>query len=213
MVHDSYDPDRFVTEGDFAVESESPSPRMHVVMIPEAEAHQSQTVEMSSMPTVDRIAFLTAVRDAVDEVLAWQKKTLIERLEGATENGSFPTPMGPISYTASTRKMKVDEEKFLVYMREHHPDMVEEKITYAIDPEARATVLAAFVDIGDGVFASSVDGTVADFLFLGEPTNPSIAYPATKQQKVTKRQARETLKQFLPELAAPVVGAAKGITS
>lgn len=159
---------------------------------------QATSVGISGMSRAERIAALTAIKDAVEGRMKLEKDTIIENLQGATESKSIPTALGNLSYKPSSRPTKIDEEKLLAYVKENYPDAITTQVTEVIDPEARARLVGAVIHCGDGDFALSSDGSTIDFAYLGEPSAASIAYPASPSQKIVKLQARKALDdQFL----------------
>lgn len=170
---------------------------------------------LTEMSPAERIAALTAIRDAVDTRITWEKSTVIENLLGAKESTAIPTSLGNLTFKPSTQPTKIDEDKLLAYVKENHPDMVTEQVvvTEVIDPEFRKLLISAVVHVGDGDFALSTDGTGIDFAYLGDPSTPQIAYPASKAQKIVKLMARKALDEQFTALTSQMSDAVKGITS
>lgn len=167
---------------------------------------------LTEMSPAERIAALTAIRDAVDHRIGWEKATVIENLTGAKESTSIPTGLGNLTFKPSTLPTKIDEDKLLAYVKEHHPDMVSEQVIEVIDPEFRKLLVSAVVHVGDGDFALSTDGTEINFAYLGDPTTAQIAYPASREQKIVKLMARKALEDQFTALTSQMSDAVKGIT-
>lgn len=165
---------------------------------------------LAGMSPADRIAALSAIRDAIDGRVKWEKQTIIENLLGAHKAQSIPSALGNLSFKPETRPVKIDEEKLLAYVREIHPEQISERVVYEIDPEFRKLLVSAVVDVADGDFALSTDGTPVDFAYLGEPIAAQIAYPASSEQKIVKAQARQAIDDHFMTLASGMLDAAIG---
>lgn len=166
---------------------------------------------ITGMSAAERVAVLTAVKDAIEDQLKREKSGLIENFTGATKSHSLPTALGDLTFKPETPKIVIDGEKLLDYVAEHHPEYLTTRTIEVreIPDEIRAQ-LTAVVDVGDGMFASPVDGTAVDYASYGTPTAASIAYPASRQQKVTKALARRGLSDQFLAIALPMMDTAEG---
>ncbi|MBN9214115.1 MAG: hypothetical protein J0J04_04740 [Microbacterium sp.] len=202
-------------EGGFAPASPAPA---SVVAEADDEAKVNAAIAKATagglvgMSPADRIAALTAIKDAVETRIKWEKSTIIENLLGATSAQSIPTPLGNLSFKPAARPVKFDEDKLLAYVQEHHPDMVTTRTVHEIEPEFRKALLASVIHCGDDDFALGTDGTVIDFAYLGDETAAQIAYPASSAQKQVKAQARRAIDEHFLTLTSGMLDAAKDIT-
>jgi hypothetical protein len=167
---------------------------------------------LSTLSGAGRIAALTALRDAINDRVTWEKKALAESLTGATENQPIRTPFGDISFQPGTRPTKVDEQKLMDYVKTVAPEMVETKtvVTETIPDFYRETLIKDIVHVGDGEFVRASTGEVIEYAYLGEPGNTTISYPASKGQKVAKAAARRVVRDNLERLAAPMLEVTDG---
>lgn len=201
------DEDRFVTEDQFYRES---IPYEEAAVAPGGERTVEDKIAtvtrkgFSGMSPAERVTTLTAIKDAVEEQLKWEKSRIIENLTGATENTAIPTAMGNLTFKAPSRPVKVDDEKLLAYVKQVSPDSVKVETIETIDPELRAMLVKDIVDCGDGDFARGSTGETIDYAYLGAETAASIAWPASGPQKVVKAQARRALDEHLQMIAAPM---------
>lgn len=215
--------DRYIPEHLIAPDSEVREPASPVVVeaatssaevTPEAKVAaavaKATAGGLAGMSPADRIAALSAIRDAIDGRVKWEKQTIIENLLGAQKAQSIPSALGNLSFKPETRPVRIDEEKLLQYVEQTHPEMITEKVVREVDPELRKLLISALVDVGDGDFALSTDGTAVDFAYLGEPVAPQIAYPASSEQKIVKAQARRAIDEHFIAIASGMLDAATG---
>lgn len=164
---------------------------------------------LAGMSPAERIAALTAIKDAIDARVKWEKQVIVENLLGATKAQSIPTSLGNLSFKPASRPVKFDEEKLLAYVQEHHPEHVTERVVVEIDTEFRKLLTSAVVNLGDGDFGLSTDGTTIDFAYLGDETDAQIAYPASSEQKIVKAQARKAIDEHFLILTSGMLDAGK----
>lgn len=216
IIPEPIEDDRYIPEHLMAPGAEEWRPAPAVLSAPQpaelsAEERVSAAIAkataggLAGMSPADRIAALSAIRDAIDARVKWEKQTIIENLTGAHKAQPIPSALGNLSFKPETRPVKIDEEKFLAYVREHHPEQISERLVHEVDPAFRKVLLSAVVDVADGDFALSTDGTTIDFAYLGEPAGAQIAYPASSEQKIVKAQARRAIDEHFMTIASGMI--------
>lgn len=167
---------------------------------------------LSSLTPAGRIAALIALRDAIDARVTVEKKALIETLTGATETQSLHTPFGDISFQPGKRRVVIDQDKLLEYVKRVAPEMVETVtvINESVIDSYRETLEDDVVHLGDGDFVRASTGEVIDYAYLSNPSNTNIAYPASKEQKAAKAAARRVVRDNMERFAAPMLEVTDG---
>lgn len=212
---DRYIPEHLMAPEDYAVYPGTSAQPVAAVPVDAAEAKVNAAISkataggLAGMSPADRIAALTAIRDAIDGRITWEKKGIIENLLGAHKSQSIPSSLGTLSFKPASRPVKIDDEKLLAYVLENHPEFITERTVREVDPEFRKLLVSAVVDVGDGDFALSTDGTAIDFAYLGNETAAQIAYPASSEQKLVKAQARRAIDDHFLTLTAGMLDAAR----
>lgn len=165
---------------------------------------------LDGMSRADRIAALTAVASAIDEQIKADKSFLTDQFAGATKNQTIVTTLGKLTYIPESRKAIPDEAKLLAYVKENYPEAVTTRTVEEIAPDVRAEILGSVIDSGDGDFVDGATGQVVHFMTLGKPSSPSITYPASREQKIVKREAKRALSDQLTALTSGMLDAAAG---
>lgn len=221
------DPERFIPEYLIAPSPEVPPAvpaAPTVVVVPETAPADDERAKVNAaiakatagglagMSPADRIAALSAIRDAIDARVTWEKSTIVENLLGATSAKSIPSQLGDLSYRPPSRPTKIDEDKLLAFVQENHPDAVTERtvVVHEIDPAVRKQLVDAVIHVGDGDFALSTTGEPIDFAYLGNETSATVSYPASAVQKIVKAQARAALDDHFLLLTSGMLDAAAG---
>jgi hypothetical protein len=163
----------------------------------------------SGLRAADRIAALTAIRDAIDVRLALDKEALTDGLRGATKNQVIPTLLGNLSFKPSTRKPVIDQERLMEYVKQNHPEAVISRVVEEIEPNFLSDITEAITYVGDDLFVDARTGEELSFVYLGDETKPSIAYPASREQKIAKSQARKALAEQFDVMALTLTDAVK----
>ena len=176
-------------------------------------ASVTQADTLDSLSTADRIAVLTALKDAVEARLKNEKAVVIDRLAGATKNMPIPTRGGNLSYKAPVTPIKIDDEKILEHARQVAPHLVIPRVVWDIDPDLLKALKddVAVIDMGDGekVLSSKQTGEIIEYAYFGEETSASISWSASDKQKIMKAEARKLLAEHLGELVSPMLTAAE----
>jgi len=198
-----------------AQESPAPVTVIHEVQAPAPAEPAAPVVAYTgfeALTPAGRVAALTALRDALDEQITQEKKGIIERLTGATENTPLPTPFGPLSFRPGKRPVKIDEEALLAYVKKVAPEMVrtETVVVETIEGPFRETLVNDVIHCGDELFARGSTGETIDYAYLGEETKGAVAWPASKEQRVVKSQARKIVAENMERLATPMLEVTNG---
>lgn len=224
---DDVDFDRFIpahlVEGGDPYEEHAPvmvgEPAGDAVVVPEVGVSEEERVRralasvtskgLHGMSRADRIAALKAIASAIDEQVKEDISFLTDQFQGATKAQPIYTALGKLSYNPGSAKAVPDEAKLLAYVKENYPGAVTTRTVEEIDPTVRAEILGSVIDAGDGDFVDGATGTVVDFMTVGKPSSPSVAYPASREQKIVKREAKRALEEQMIALTSGMLDAAK----
>lgn len=166
---------------------------------------------VDALTPAGRIAALTALRDAIDEEVKREKSRITDNLAGATTNTALPTPFGDLSYRPGKRPVKIDDDKLIAYVKQVAPEMVtvQTVVTESIPDDLRELLTKDVIHCGDNLFARGSTGESIDYAYLGEETASAISWPASREQKITKSLARQTVRDNMERLTAPMLEAGK----
>lgn len=160
------------------------------------------------LPIAARVALLTAAKAGLDTLLAKEKEKLIDLNADAQDNVSDKSIFGTVNYAPAKAKHTVDDEALLEYAK-NDPDLAGHIETVEVVPDwVRSVLIERAIPQGDGVYALK-DGTIVEYMHPAAPSSPQVAYPASKQQKVTKAAAEQVLAGMLGQLTTLVADATR----
>lgn len=141
---------------------------------------------MSGPNAAERYAALTALRAGLDAQIA---KAKTEALAFSAEHGvkAFTTPYGPVNVTVQGPRPVIDGPAFTAWCQENRPDEV------VMTPTVRGSFVTHMADRLVVVAGSVYDketGDLVPWAYVGEAGDPTLAYPASTDQKYAKDLAR-----------------------
>lgn len=153
----------------------------------------------TELTPADNLAFLLALQAGLNDQIARAKRRVLDEA-AQTRTRSYDTPVGQVNITRKDAPIEVtDEAALLAWVKEHRPDEVEtvERVRPAYMKhlrEDRWTVVK-------GQVIDTQTGEVVEFAALGDPGEPFVAWPASKQQRAAKQEARDLFEQRAALLA------------
>ncbi len=177
--------------------------------------------DSAAMSHADRLAALTALRDAIDGHIDQEKDAIRTEWAGAVDTVTIPpTRFGGISFQPGRRPIVINEDALLAYAKTYAPDRVvttttkevaitgEELIALLerVAPDALRTVVTETVPealrnvliadatpLDEDTFVRLSTGEPIDYATFGKQAEARVSYPASKEQKLTKLRARHAV--------------------
>lgn len=154
---------------------------------------------MTNMTAADHLALLLALEAGLKDQIAQAKRRVLEAA-AETRTRSYDTPVGQVNITRKDPPIEVtDEAALLAWVKENRPDEVE--VIERVRPAYMKHLRENRWTVVKGQVIDTQTGEIVEFAALGDPGEPYITWPASKQQRAAKEEARLLFEQRAALLA------------
>lgn len=141
------------------------------------------------MKAQDRVAALTAIRDAIDHEIKQAKNEMLDFHSQHGLKGGAHTPWGDVMVVEKSRSIGLEPE-FDAWVEENYPDEIE--TVKRVRASFTKAMLQRLVIVKDSVIDSET-GEVVPWAIVLPPPDPHVSYPASSAQREAKALAREVV--------------------